>query len=306
MTPALRSAACEAHPHLQALVPQQHPVSQQPLVQPQPVSAIRTSSAGDPANSKLGRGCPAVKTGPAPADSHPEPRSSRSIRPPASGQLLPLPCSPVIGTVGYPAPDSLEVTMRRLFFPPAAALAVMLGSGCTESQHPTAADPATPSFGALRFPAVSFFVMGADASNSLVIQAGWQPGITPEDLCADFGAGAKEEGQKGFVVFTPPGGAHVQSMARDANLVVYRYDGGLLTDICQLVGSPVVGTGTGRFTQLLEFADPLGATAVHVTVRGTIDLVSGGQARVSGTERVTILPDGTLQFDEVRISLTPL
>jgi hypothetical protein len=94
-------------------------------------------------------------------------------------------------------------------------------------------------------------------------------------------------------------------MARDANLVVYQYGGGLLTDICQLVGSAVVGTGTGRFTQLLEFADPLGATAVHVTVRGTIDLVAGGQARVFGTERVTILPDGTLLFDEVRIRLTP-
>jgi hypothetical protein len=41
-------------------------------------------------------------------------------------------------------------------------------------------------------------------------------------------------------------------------------------------------------------------------VRGTIDLATGGQARVFGTERITTLPDGTQLFDEVRVRLTPL
>jgi hypothetical protein len=193
--------------------------------------------------------------------------------------------------------------MLRLFPSYAAALMSALVLGCTDAQPPTAAEPPAPSYGAVQFPVFSFFVMGADASTSLVVQAGWQPGVTPEDLCADFGGGVQEEGQKGKIIFTPPGGVHVQSKARDANLVVYQYDGGLLTDVCQLVGAPVVGTGTGRFSQPLEFTT--GATTTHVTVRGIIDLTAGGQARLFGTERVTIRPDGTQLFDEVRIRLTP-
>ena len=55
----------------------------------------------------------------------------------------------------------------------------------------------------------------------------------------------------------------------------------------------------------LQVSGP-GAVTNHVTAQGTIDLVSGGQARVLGTGRVTILPDGTLLFDEERVSLTPL
>ena len=45
---------------------------------------------------------------------------------------------------------------------------------------------------------------------------------------------------------------------------------------------------------------------LHATVQGIVDLVSGGQARVFGTARVTILPDGTLLFDDERVRLTPL
>jgi hypothetical protein len=41
-------------------------------------------------------------------------------------------------------------------------------------------------------------------------------------------------------------------------------------------------------------------------VQGIVDLVSGGQARVLGTARVTVLPDGTLLFDEERVTLTPI
>ena len=52
-SPALHSVTGLAHPHLQALVPQQHPVSQQPLVQPQLASAIGSSLAGMPATPKL-------------------------------------------------------------------------------------------------------------------------------------------------------------------------------------------------------------------------------------------------------------
>lgn len=39
---------------------------------------------------------------------------------------------------------------------------------------------------------------------------------------------------------------------------------------------------------------------------GIVDLLDGGQARVLGTARVTVLPDGTLLLDEERVKLTPL
>jgi hypothetical protein len=70
-------------------------------------------------------------------------------------------------------------------------------------------------------------------------------------------------------------------------------------------GAPVVGTGTGNFNYTVLATGP-GAFTVHVTVQGTVDLVSGGQARVFGTARVTVLPDGTLLFDEERVRLTPI
>jgi hypothetical protein len=71
------------------------------------------------------------------------------------------------------------------------------------------------------------------------------------------------------------------------------------------LGAPIVGTGTGHFTFLVQAAD-FGATIIHENVQGTIDLASGGQARVFGVARVTILPDGTQLFDVERVTLTPL
>ena len=94
-------------------------------------------------------------------------------------------------------------------------------------------------------------------------------------------------------------------MGRDVNLVVYEFGAGPVTDACQLVGAPVVGTGTGDFNYTV-LATAGGAVALHVTAQGTIDLVSGGQARVFATARITVLPDGTLLFDEERVRLTPL
>ena len=67
----------------------------------------------------------------------------------------------------------------------------------------------------------------------------------------------------------------------------------------------IVGTGAGKFT--FNASDGArGARVTHVTVHGTIDLVSGGQARVWATARVTFRPDGTLLFDVERVKLTPL
>ena len=198
--------------------------------------------------------------------------------------------------------------MRYSLFLPAAVLAGALAiGGADQHQPPTAADPADPSLGAERFrPAFGFLIVGADASTSLVVQAGWEAGITAADLCADLTGGIEETGQKGQVVFPPPGGVHVNTSGTDANIVVYEFGGGIVTDICQqLVPAPIVGTGTGHFKSLLQVAAP-GTTVSRVTVQGTINLASGGQARLFATGRVTILADGTQLFDEERVRLTPI
>jgi hypothetical protein len=109
---------------------------------------------------------------------------------------------------------------------------------------------------------------------------------------------------EGHALFTPPGGGIFHASDRDANLVVYEFAGGPVTGPCDLVGAPVVGTGTGKFTYHVSDTGP-GAVTIHITVQGTVNLVSGG-ARVWATARVTVLPDGTLLFDEERVRLTPL
>jgi hypothetical protein len=196
--------------------------------------------------------------------------------------------------------------MRRSWLLSAAVLAGALALGCADQPlPPTAADPADPSLGAVRFrPSFGFFIFGGGGSSSLAIQAGWEPGITAEEICADFTGGVQEEGQKGQVVFAPHG-FHLQTSGGDATIVVYQYAAGIVTDVCQLVGTPIVGTGTGHFTFQIQAAD-FGATIIHENVQGTIDLAGGGQARVFGVARVTILPDGTQIMDVEQVRLTPI
>jgi hypothetical protein len=88
-------------------------------------------------------------------------------------------------------------------------------------------------------------------------------------------------------------------------LVVYGFGEGIVTDVCQLVGASVLGTGSGEYSTQLNVSGR-GATILHITVHGIITLVSGGQARVLATAEVTVLPDGAVLFDEERVRLTPL
>lgn len=189
----------------------------------------------------------------------------------------------------------------------AGALAGALALGCADQQAPTApaGNPPAPTFRAERFPTFAGFQMGGDPSNPLALQAGYELGVTAEDICADPNQGIDAEAERGQFVFTPPGGAHQRISGRDVHLILYQYGGGPVTTQCELVGAPILGTGTGNFSFNLNVVGQ-GQVVIHVTVHGTIDLVSGGQARVLGTARVLILPDGTFFFDEERVRLTPL
>ena len=187
---------------------------------------------------------------------------------------------------------------------PTAMLASALVLGCDDPSRMTApAESPAPSLRAERFPFIVGFQLGGDPSNPLALQAGFDAGTTAEDICADpEGQGVTGEG---YILFTPRGGVIINASDRDADLVVYEFSGGPVTGPCQLVGAPVVGTGTGKFTYHVSDTGP-GAVTIHVTVQGTIDLVGGGQARLWATARVVILPDDSLLFDEERVRLTPL
>jgi hypothetical protein len=182
-------------------------------------------------------------------------------------------------------------------------LAGALALGCGEQQSATA--PVAPPATSLRAERTPFFVgfwMGGDPSSPLALLAGFDAGVTAEDLCADPERGVEGAGQ---AILTAPGGFLAHASGRDVNLIVYQFAEGPVASPCQLVGAPVLGIGTGKFTFILLDTGP-GGTVIHVTVQGTIDLVGGGQARLLATVRVTILPDGTLLFDEERVRLTPL
>jgi hypothetical protein len=193
--------------------------------------------------------------------------------------------------------------MRRFLRLLTAALAGALTLGCGDSPRMTGpADPTAPSPRVERFGHLDAFVFGGDPTNPLALQIGFDAGVTVEDICT--GSPGLPNGL-GQLILTPPGGALLHGSGQDVNLVVYEFGGGPVTDPCQVVGAPVVGSGTGNFTyNILTLSN--GAFVAHITAHGIIDLTSGGQARVLGTARVLILPDGTLKFDVEQVRLTPL
>jgi hypothetical protein len=84
-------------------------------------------------------------------------------------------------------------------------------------------------------------------------------------------------------------------------VLVYEFEG----DFCDGVGESLIASGTGRF----HFSDKhvLDGTVIqNFGVRGTVDLVAGGQALLVVTSPFHQLPDGSVKFDKTRITLTPL
>jgi hypothetical protein len=197
--------------------------------------------------------------------------------------------------------------MRNLALVPALALSIATSLGCGEEQSPTVpADPPALSLAAGHVKPLSFFfTMGGEPSDPFVLQAGLPLGTGPEDLCSGSFPPGDIGDVVGQLILTPPGGGLFQEQGREANFVVYQYGAGIPSDPCQLVGAPILGTGTGNFTFNLLDTGP-GAFVAHVTARGTIDLVSGGQARVLGIARVVVRPNGALLFDSEQVTITPL
>ena len=79
--------------------------------------------------------------------------------------------------------------MRRALLLPTAALAGALTLGCADQPSPTGmvTDPLAPSLGAEHVPVFSPVLLGGDPGNPLAVQAGYEAGLTAEDICPDTG-----------------------------------------------------------------------------------------------------------------------
>jgi hypothetical protein len=98
-------------------------------------------------------------------------------------------------------------------------------------------------------------------------------------------------------------------VTREANVQVFEFGPELLADPCDLLGAPLVATGTVFFTHIATFEAPgsaPGSFRIHVTVHGVVDLVEGGQARLQAIANFVLRPDGTLVKDQEVVKLTPI
>jgi len=85
---------------------------------------------------------------------------------------------------------------------------------------------------------------------------------------------------------------------------VFEFPGPEITDFCQLEGKALVATGTASFSAPALFT-PGGVETGTWVVRGTVDLVSGGQDRLFGKAQLVVRPDGSLVLEKEHLTLTP-
>lgn len=215
--------------------------------------------------------------------------------------------------------------MLRIILFPSLLLPWALLAACGETDHPTAPVDAS---GGLTFDESSSqdagaviersefpfgFVGGGDPRDNLAFFVGpVDPVAAAAIKCPDPSIIAPiSPGGRPQIVTVPSGRVQVKAIVREAHIAVWQFTG-LVTSYCQLVAAPVVATGVVRYTVTISndgvFAGGGGPGAAmwHINAVGVVDLTSGGQARLHATARILVLPDGSLRFDEERISLTPL
>ena len=144
---------------------------------------------------------------------------------------------------------------------------------------------------------VGFGITAPDSP--LLVWVGFEEGVTLADICS--GPQALSPNSIAHLVFPPSGAFLVASHGQDVPVLVYEFEG----DICDGVGESLIASGTARF----HFSDKHltnGRVIQNSGVRGTLDLVVGGQALLAVTSPFYALADGSVKFDKTRITLTPL
>jgi hypothetical protein len=198
--------------------------------------------------------------------------------------------------------------MRSVRFALSVLLPVLLLAHCADSGEvmappekavtpnfdPGATPPQTPGPNVHRGLPASVVL----SDGSLVVVAG---NLSAEEACEDpIGNQAPGAGQ---IVNTPPGGSHIIYTGHGLTLQVFEF-AGEVTDLCQLIGAPLVASGTGTL-KLRDNGTPGAEVVVHITVAGIVDLVSGGQARLFATAQFVGRGE-EFALSRTRITLTPL
>ena len=138
-----------------------------------------------------------------------------------------------------------------------------------------------------------------EPGNPLLVWVGFAEGVTIADICS--GPPPLSPNSIAHVVFPPSGAFLAASHGQDVPVLVYETEG----DICDGVGESLIASGTARFHfSHRELTN--GRIIDNSGVRGTLDLVAGGQALLVVTSPFYALPDGSVKFDKTRITLTPL
>ena len=199
--------------------------------------------------------------------------------------LFPLPFVAVVACT-----DSQRVTTPSETLAPSFAT----GKGPPTSSGPNVIrDPAAPNV----------LSLGGDPANPLAVIAGLEGPVA--DFCSSVGAPISSHVVQ--LVFPPSGRVQFKVSGHEVAIQVFDYGAGIVTDTCQLVGAPVVATGTGTVRLGIQSAGGgPGGTSIHATVRGIVDLTIGGQARLLATAQVVVRPNGSLVIDKERVTLTPL
>jgi hypothetical protein len=176
-------------------------------------------------------------------------------------------------------------------------------TGCAQSS-PTAISE--PSFGATvvrDFGLVSFW--GGPPAN-LAVLLGTEDSI--EENCLNPESVFASPSHSRFV-FTPSGQIPSGTISREAHVDVVSLSTDP-TDVCQMVGAPLVATGRVQASQIIsQLFGPgsgPGEFVFHVTARGIVDLTSGGQARLFAQLQAVLKPDGTAVIQRIHVALTPL
>jgi hypothetical protein len=144
---------------------------------------------------------------------------------------------------------------------------------------------------------VGFGITAPDSP--LLVWVGFEEGVTLADICS--GPQPLSPNSIAHIVLPPSGAFLAASHGQDVPVLVYEFEG----DICDGQGESLVAFGTARF-HFSRSALTDGRIIDNSGVRGTLELVSSGQALLAVRSPFYVLPDGSVKFDKTRITLTPL
>jgi len=186
-----------------------------------------------------------------------------------------------------------------------AGVALLFGCG-DHNGLPTdygAGNPtAKPSFAGAEVGQTDVGLLTVDPASGLLLMTGFAEGVRLADLCAGPPFPPNSPNSIVYIVIPPPNAFLAAAHGQDVPLVVYEFDG----DPCDSVGETLLASGTGQFHLSLENT-PNGASINNITVRGTLDLVAGGQAQLVLVGAVgNQAPDGTIRANTGTITLTPI